>query len=138
MAMTFHVSGQRVKTAVTRKSYIPIWIILQSTGIVSGEPSAWIGSNPRRETRMLSTHNPLYIEFVSKLRAARLAKGLNQTELGALLSKPQAFISKVETCERRLDLVEAAEWCRALDVSLYDILPNELHPVRVGRKNQAR
>lgn len=75
---------------------------------------------------MLSTHNPLYIEFVSKLRAARKAQRISQVSLGKTLKKPQAFVSKVETCERRLDLVEAAEWCLALGVHLNDVLPNAL------------
>jgi len=40
-----------------------------------------------------------------------------------MLNKPQAFISKVETCERRLDLVEAAQWCLALGIKLDDVMP---------------
>ena len=75
---------------------------------------------------MNSAHNPLYIEFVAKLRQARKAKGLTQGDLGFILRQPQAFISKVETCERRLDLVEAAEWCIALDVGFLDVLPERL------------
>jgi transcriptional regulator with XRE-family HTH domain len=75
---------------------------------------------------MLSTHNPLYIEFISKLRSARRAEGLTQFALGKLLKKPQAFVSKVERCERRLDLVEAAEWCFALGIPLEQVVPNAL------------
>jgi transcriptional regulator with XRE-family HTH domain len=75
---------------------------------------------------MNSAHNPLYIEFVAKLRQARKAKGLTQGDLGIILRQPQAFVSKVETCERRLDLVEAAEWCIALEVTFSDVLPARL------------
>jgi len=78
----------------------------------------------RRQYRpMGAAHNPQYIEFVTRLRNARRARGLTQTELGRLLHKPQAFVSKVERCERRLDIIEAAEWCLALRVRIDDVLP---------------
>jgi transcriptional regulator with XRE-family HTH domain len=72
---------------------------------------------------MPAAHTPQYIEFVSRLRNARRAKKLTQRALGQRLGKPQAFVSKVETCERRLDLIEVAEWCLALDITLDQVLP---------------
>jgi transcriptional regulator with XRE-family HTH domain len=52
------------------------------------------------------------------LRATREEKGLTQMELAAALGKPQSFISKIESGERRLDLVELREVCRALGITL--------------------
>ena len=75
---------------------------------------------------MSSARNPLYMELVARIRRARKARGLKQKDLGAILNKPQAFISKVETCERRLDLVEAAQWCLALGVTLEEVMPPDL------------
>lgn len=75
---------------------------------------------------MPAAHKPEYMEFVSRLRSARKAKRLSQRDLGAALGKPQSYVSKVETCERRLDLIETAEWCLALDIQLGDILPQRL------------
>lgn len=75
---------------------------------------------------MLSIHKPDYLEFIARLRKARKDRRLTQAQLGHLLNQPQSFISKVETCERRLDLIEAAEWCRAIGVRLDDVLPAEL------------
>ncbi|MBY0514947.1 MAG: helix-turn-helix transcriptional regulator [Gemmataceae bacterium] len=75
---------------------------------------------------MSAAHNPLYIEFVSLLRQARIRRGLSQRDLGRLLNKPQSFVSKVETCERRLDLIETADWCVALQVGLDAVLPREI------------
>lgn len=72
---------------------------------------------------MPGTHDPLYIEFVSRLRAARKVAGISQGELGALLGKDQSFVSKIETCERRLDVIEAARVCDALGITLQDALP---------------
>ena len=75
---------------------------------------------------MSSAQTPQYIELISKLRTVRKTKRLTQKELGIRLGKPQSYISKVETCERRLDLLETAEWCLALGATLDDVLPASL------------
>jgi transcriptional regulator with XRE-family HTH domain len=72
---------------------------------------------------MTGAHDPQYIELIARLRNARKAKQLSQKEFGDLLDKTQSFVSKVETCERRLDVIEAAKWCIALGISLDDALP---------------
>jgi transcriptional regulator with XRE-family HTH domain len=72
---------------------------------------------------MSGAHDPRYIEFIARLRTARKSKNLSQKEVGELLNKPQSFVSKVETCERRLDVIEAAEWCVALGLALDEALP---------------
>lgn len=41
-----------------------------------------------------------------KLKAAREATGMTQTEVATLLERPQSFISKIETRERRVDFLE--------------------------------
>jgi transcriptional regulator with XRE-family HTH domain len=76
--------------------------------------------------QMSAAHNPLYMEFISLLRQHRIKRGLSQRDLGKQLNKAQSFISKVETCERRIDVIEAAEWCIALQVGLETVLPREL------------
>lgn len=47
-----------------------------------------------------------YRRFCKKLRQARLDANLSQIELAQILGKPQSFVSKVESGERRLDFVE--------------------------------
>lgn len=76
--------------------------------------------------------SPNYLEFVARLRRARLARHLTQTELATLLGKPQSYVSKVETCERRIDVIETAEWCIHLQVRLDDLLPEALRRVLDG------
>lgn len=76
---------------------------------------------------MSSAHDPLYIEFIARLRNARKRQSLSQQQLGEKLGKDQTFISKVETCERRIDVIEAAYWCAALGLHLEDILPSEIN-----------
>lgn len=75
---------------------------------------------------MQAAHDPRYLEFVARLRQARRDKGLTQTQLADLLGKPQPYVSKVETCERRIDLVETAEWCIRLGISIDEALPRSL------------
>ncbi len=71
-------------------------------------------------------HDPRYIELIARLRAARKQRELSQTELAARVGKPQSYIAKVETCERRIDLIEALAICRALEIKLDAIVPSEL------------
>lgn len=47
-----------------------------------------------------------YKKFLERLRQARLEAGLTQIEVADALGKPQSFVSKCETGERRVDVVE--------------------------------
>jgi len=58
----------------------------------------------------------------SLLREYRLASSLTQVEVAKHLSRPQSFVSKYETGERRLDLVELGEVCDALQVDLLKVV----------------
>jgi transcriptional regulator with XRE-family HTH domain len=53
-----------------------------------------------------STHTPEYAFLRLQLRAARQSAGLSQRDLSTLLKVPHSWIAKVETGERRIDLVE--------------------------------
>lgn len=50
------------------------------------------------------------------LKGFRLERGLTQTELAERLGKPQSYISKFESGERKLDFVEVMELCVVLGV----------------------
>ncbi len=47
-----------------------------------------------------------YKRFIHKLVAARKKARITQVEAAALLDKPQSYISKIETCQRRIDPIE--------------------------------
>ncbi|WP_347331655.1 helix-turn-helix domain-containing protein [Marinimicrobium locisalis] len=53
-------------------------------------------------------------ELLKALRKERA--GLTQVELSKALGRPQSYVSKYETGERRLDYVEVAEICQAIGV----------------------
>jgi transcriptional regulator with XRE-family HTH domain len=56
--------------------------------------------------------------LLDALREVRSEVGLTQAELAARLGRPQSFVSKYESGERRLDLIELSEVCAALGISL--------------------
>jgi transcriptional regulator with XRE-family HTH domain len=58
-----------------------------------------------------------YEIFLRRLRTARTRAGLTQTQLAERLGQTQSFVSKCERGERRLDLVEAREFCVAIGIS---------------------
>jgi len=64
------------------------------------------------DRQMARTRRPEYRRFLARLRAARLAIGLTQVEVARRLGRPQSFVSKSETGERRLDIVELASLAR--------------------------
>lgn len=46
--------------------------------------------------------------------------GLTQVDLSKALGKPQSFVSKYETGERKLDYVEIMEICRVFKITMED------------------
>ena len=53
-----------------------------------------------------------YRLFLKRLREARQAAGLTQAEVAKKLRRPQSYVSKCESGERRVDVVELAEFAR--------------------------
>jgi len=75
---------------------------------------------------MKSIADPRHLEIIALLRAAREKAGLSQEELARRLGKPQSFVSKVEACERRLDILETLAVCQALGIKLDLVVPADL------------
>jgi len=53
---------------------------------------------------------------------ARQEKELTQMQLAEKLKKPQSFVSKYESGERRLDLIEFLELARSLQADPHSII----------------
>lgn len=58
---------------------------------------------------MAATHRAEYKRFLVRLRAARGKAGLTQADVARRLGRPQSFVSKCESGERRVDVIELAE-----------------------------
>ena len=74
--------------------------------------------------------------FRGLLKELRTARNLSQAELAARLGQPQSYVSKYETGERRLDFVETAALCDALDVDVVQFAARyvaELTKARAGK-----
>ena len=77
--------------------------------------------------------SPSYEAAISHMIEARKTAGLSQRELAERLDKPRSFVSKLESRERRLDIVEFLAYTRALGLEpavvaaqLSEILPDKL------------
>jgi ribosome-binding protein aMBF1 (putative translation factor) len=60
--------------------------------------------------------------LVALLRSLREEAGLTQVELAKKLRRPQSFVSRFESGQRRVDLVELKEICGALGVGLVEFV----------------
>jgi len=65
-----------------------------------------------------SIYSQRYRQVLEKLKKARLEAGLTQKEVAKMLGKQQAFISKIEIGERRLDIVELFEFAKIYKKSI--------------------
>lgn len=54
--------------------------------------------------------------LISWLKNARIEQGLTMRDLGVLIDEPHQFIGKIESAERRLDIYEYVEYCKALNI----------------------
>jgi transcriptional regulator with XRE-family HTH domain len=58
------------------------------------------------------TYRQKYRQFLRRLKQARQDASLTQVQVARKLSRPQSFVSKCESGERRVDVVELAEFAR--------------------------
>ena len=65
---------------------------------------------------------PKHKKLQSVLRGIRKQHGITQIELAELLGKPQSYVSKYESGERRLDLPEIETICDAVDIALTEFV----------------
>jgi transcriptional regulator with XRE-family HTH domain len=65
----------------------------------------------------LGVRDERYQRVIAKLRAARIEAGVSQAKLADLVGHRQQFVSKYESGERRLDIVEFFDITRALGLN---------------------
>jgi transcriptional regulator with XRE-family HTH domain len=75
--------------------------------------------------------------LLSLLRAIRVEAGLRQEDMAKALDVPQSYVSKYESGERRLDLLELRAVCTATGLSLQafgsrldEMLGRDVHTVK--------
>lgn len=60
--------------------------------------------------------------LVGLLREMRVESGLTQTDLAARIEKDQAYVSRYESGQRRLDVLEVRELCQAVGIGLEEFV----------------
>ncbi|WP_109528667.1 helix-turn-helix domain-containing protein [Nocardia aurea] len=73
-----------------------------------------------------SLYSADYLRFCDVLRRLRIERGLTQVDVAERLDKPQSFVSKYETGERRLDVAETHSIAAALGTTL-EAIAAEMH-----------
>lgn len=69
-----------------------------------------------------SAHTRAYTRLVDALRRAREKAGLTQAEVAFKLRTYASFVSKVESAERRLDVIELLSFCELYGIELQQLL----------------
>lgn len=69
---------------------------------------------------MKSIHAKAYDALLKHLKRSRKAAGVTQADLAERLGYPQSFVSKCESGERRLDLLEYLRITQALAIDYRD------------------
>jgi transcriptional regulator with XRE-family HTH domain len=72
---------------------------------------------------MQADYHERYATFRGRLQQARLDAGLTQAEIAARLGKPRSFVSKCESGERRVDVVELTRFAPIYGKPLEFFLP---------------
>jgi ribosome-binding protein aMBF1 (putative translation factor) len=74
---------------------------------------------------MASVYSDQYQRVINALKKARKERGITQAQLAEALGKPQSFIAKVESGERRLDVVEFVHLAQLVELEP-SIIINEI------------
>lgn len=88
-----------------------------------------------------SVHTPEYALLKEELRAARVAASLSQRELAAALRVPPSVVAKIESGERRTDVVEFCWFmiaCEADSVAAFHRIAARAADSRNGPKKRSR
>ena len=67
-------------------------------------------------------HRQGYRRLPTFLRRLREDAGLTQRAIGAILKRPQSWVYDCETGNRRVDVAEFCDWCRACGTEPSDAL----------------
>lgn len=72
---------------------------------------------------MQSVHTPAYREFLLRLIKARQAAGLTQADVAKALRIPQSRVSRMESGERRIDVIELDAFAKLYRKALKTFVP---------------
>jgi transcriptional regulator with XRE-family HTH domain len=62
------------------------------------------------------------VRLVGLLREMRIEAGLTQVDLAARIERDQTYVSRYESGQRRLDVLEVREICQAIGINLEEFV----------------
>lgn len=71
-------------------------------------------------------HSMKKVNLATLLRQVRLEADLTQSQLAEKIGQTQSYVSKYESGEQRLDLIELEAVCEAVGISLTDFVERYL------------
>ena len=63
-----------------------------------------------------------YRALIGRLRSARIDLGLRQDQVAKVLKVSRQWVSHVETCQIRIDILQLTSWCQALGLHAPDLV----------------
>ena len=63
-----------------------------------------------------------YYTLIVAISHSRRSKNITQRELASQLGRDQTYVSKIEKGERKIDVIEFIDICKALNVDVFEIL----------------
>ncbi len=79
-------------------------------------------SAPGNTTMPRSSYTRRYKRIIEVLTTARLDANLTQSEVANYFKRHQSFISKIESSERRIDIIEFLDFCKLYKISPENVL----------------
>jgi len=76
----------------------------------------------KRQRKDKSQHTRTYLRLIQTLRQACEQAGLKQEQVAEHFGTYASFVSKVESGEPRIDVVELAAFCKLYGIDLADFL----------------
>ena len=73
--------------------------------------------SPKEGHSLKSLRSPQHLELLRLLTATRVKADLTQQDLAKQLRRHQSFVAKYEGGERRLEVIEFVQICRAIGVA---------------------
>ena len=84
-----------------------------------------------------STHTTEYVAIRAELLAARKNADLSQRDLAAILDVPHSWVAKVESGERRIDILEFFGFLSACRVNPLDVVARLMHGWQTSKQEHA-
>jgi transcriptional regulator with XRE-family HTH domain len=78
----------------------------------------------------MAARDPAYRFLVKALVEGRKRAGLKQVSVAENLGKMQSYVSKVELCERRLDVIEFVRFAEAVGLDPFRVLRDALRKTK--------